>query len=120
MARLYFPKKDTDPIYIYAVAEDAPHVNARSFLYVDAYSGKVLRYDPYSSQSFGQRMYLWTLPIHLGQVGGLTGRLIAMAGTLAMAGLVVTGGWLYYRRKFRPFRRAALGFPQATEAIPAK
>jgi uncharacterized iron-regulated membrane protein len=107
LARLYFPKKPAAPIYMYAIATDAPHVNARSFLYVDAYSGEVLRYDPYASHSLGERMYLWTLPLHLGQVGGLAGRLIAMTGSLSMGGLVVTGAWLYYRRKLRPVRRTA-------------
>ncbi|HKB90343.1 MAG TPA: PepSY-associated TM helix domain-containing protein [Opitutaceae bacterium] len=105
IARMTLPRAKDDPFSIYFVAMDAPHTNALSYVYVDPVSGNVLRYAPYEKESFGHRLYLLSLPLHVGEVGGLLGRLITVAGALTLTVLVVTGTWLYYRRKINPMRR---------------
>jgi uncharacterized iron-regulated membrane protein len=106
-AQLYFPETLTEPFEIFIVARDAPHANAGTTLFVDAYSGDVLRSQPYNKKSAGERFFLLSRPLHNGKVGGLVGRLMMLGGLLCLMGLVVTGAWLYYRRKIAPPVRAA-------------
>lgn len=103
-AQIRFPIKPDDAIVIEEVTADAPQFNARSYVYIDAWSGKVLRYEPYRSQSLGERLYSWNRPVHFGRIAGPIGPLVALLGVLSVGGLCVTGGILFFRRKF--FRAA--------------
>jgi vanillate O-demethylase ferredoxin subunit len=107
IARFAFPVVQGGPIKVEMVAADAPHPNALSYVFLDSRTGNVLRVAPYERESLGSRLYLWTLPLHLGQVGGWIGRLLTLGGALCLSALVLTGGWLFYRRKINPVKRAA-------------
>jgi ferredoxin-NADP reductase len=99
---IHFPSKPGDPVEIYTIARDAPHANARTMLFLDAYSGAVLRYTPYKDSSLGHKVYFWTLSWHTGEVGGLFGPLVLLFGALSVPVLAYTGASSYLRRKFRP------------------
>ena len=100
-ALLHFPSKPNDPVEIFAIAHDAPHANARTMLFLDAYNGDVLRYTPYDKSSLGHKVYFWTLSWHTGEVGGLFGPLVLLFGALSVPVLAYTGTSSYLRRKFR-------------------
>jgi uncharacterized iron-regulated membrane protein len=104
-ATLTWPEKAGGPVIVEYVAADAPHNNALSHVYLDGFTGRVLQVAPYGSESLVSRLYLWTLPLHLGQVGGLAGRIVVIAGSAGLTALVVSGFWLYYRRKINPVRK---------------
>ena len=107
--RFSWPKTPTGPMEVEYVLASAPHFNALSYLYLDSYSGKVLRKAPYEKENVSSRFYLWLLPIHLGLIGpGILGRVLVIAGALGALFLVLSGFWLYYRRKLNPIRRVVV------------
>jgi uncharacterized iron-regulated membrane protein len=81
---------------------DAAHWNrfARSQLMASA-TGEVLRWEPYSDQTRGQRWRLWARFAHTGELGGLAGQVIAGAASAGAALLAWTGMSLALRRLAR-------------------
>lgn len=86
-----FSAKPAAPVEIYMVATDAPHANARSYLYLDRRSGAVLGFRPYAAAGSGQKLLFWATALHTGQVGGLAGRIVMTGGMLAVLFLFYTG-----------------------------
>ncbi len=99
-ALLHLPPKAKSPIEIFTIDADAPHANARTYLYLDAYSGRVLRYTPYGRMGLGGKIYFWTLSIHTGEVGGILGQFLLFLGALSVPVLAYTGVGSYLRRRF--------------------
>ncbi|TCG06490.1 flavodoxin reductase [Paraburkholderia steynii] len=98
-ALLHFPRRARDPVEIYLIAHDAPHANARTMLFLDAYTGKPLEFTPYADSSLGNKVYFWALSWHTGRVGGLFGQLVLLVGALCLPVLAYTGISRYIRRK---------------------
>ncbi len=99
---IYLPRKPDAPVEIFAMDRSAFHENARSYLFLDAYSGAVLRVTPYAKSTRGVKFYLAAMSFHFGQFGGWAGRLILFAGTLAVPVLAVTGLAMFIQRRRRP------------------
>ena len=108
-ALLHYEAKAGAAMDMYLIERDAPHVNARSMLYLDPYSGAVVKYVPYGASSAGNKLYFWTLSLHTGHVGGLFGQLVLLAGALSVPLLAYTGIGSYLRRRAR--RRALAAAP---------
>ena len=87
---LGYPKTKTDAVEIYAIERGAPHGEARSFAYLDAYSGDVLRREPYAASSLGNKVYRVSAAIHSGECG-LWLQWLQFIGTLAIPVLAWTG-----------------------------
>jgi uncharacterized iron-regulated membrane protein len=100
-ALLHYEAKPGAAMDIYLVEQGAPHVNARSMLYLDPSTGATLRYVPYADSSAGSKLYFWTLSLHTGHVGGLFGQLLLLAGALCVPVLAWTGIGSYLRRRAR-------------------
>lgn len=100
-ALLHYPGKPRDAAEIYLIGRDAPHPNARTMLFLDAYTGEVLRFIPYAASGAGHKLYFWTLSLHTGLIGGLFGQLLLLVGALSVPVLAYTGISGYLRRKFR-------------------
>jgi uncharacterized iron-regulated membrane protein len=96
-----------------ATMTDAQSWNAlaRSQLSVDASSGEVVRWEPYDGTTRGQKWRGWVRFGHTGELGGITGQLLA--GTASLGGVVPmwTGlalamrrllGWRLWRRVRAP------------------
>jgi uncharacterized iron-regulated membrane protein len=107
--------KADDPMEIFVIGADAPHPNARTYLYLDAFSGKVLSYTPYAKMGLGSRIYFWMLSIHSGDVGGLASQLIRFAAALGALVMGYTGIAAYLRRQSR--RRKVVTESQAASTI---
>ncbi len=97
---IHVARAPKDPLEIYLIAADAPHPNARTYLNLDAYSGKVLSFAPYAQIGLGSRIYFWGLSIHTGEVGGIAGQCILFLGALGALVLGYTGISAYLRRRF--------------------
>lgn len=100
-ALMHIPEKPRAPVEMYLIDRNAPHANARTMLYMDAYSGKVLKYVPYTQSSLGHKLYFWLLSWHTGLVGGVLGKLLLMFGALCVPVLAYTGIRNYLRRVLR-------------------
>ncbi|MDB5673291.1 MAG: hypothetical protein JWM65_273 [Sphingomonas bacterium] len=94
-----------DPLEIYIIEAGAPHANARSYLWIDAWSGRVIDYVPYSRMGAGSRLYFWMLSLHTGEVGGLVGQLVLFLGAIGALALGYTGISAYVRRRFKLDRK---------------
>jgi ferredoxin-NADP reductase/uncharacterized iron-regulated membrane protein len=106
-ALLHLAAKPKSPVEIFIIGADAPHADARTYLYLDAYSGKVLKFAPYKDMGLGEKIYYWALAVHTGEVGGVFGQFLLFLGALAVPVLAYTGANAYLRRTFGPARRQA-------------
>jgi uncharacterized iron-regulated membrane protein len=79
---------------------------------VDQYTGAVLSDKRAEHLSAVEQARLYVLPIHMGTIGGTTTKVLAMVACLVLAGLGVSGVWMWLAR--RPAGRT--GFPQANDA----
>lgn len=96
---MHYPHQPRAPVDMYLIEHDAPHPNARSYLNFDAYSGAVLSYKPYRSNSAGHKLYFWLLSLHTGHVGGVIAQLLLMLGALCVPLLAWTGLSSYLSRR---------------------
>lgn len=96
---------------------DAPHERARSTLYLHGSTGAELSWEPYREFNLGRRIRSHVLPLHMGTIAGVPGRVIAFTACLAALTLVFTGYVLTWKRlaAWRA-RRAAARVPRATDA----
>jgi len=101
------PHRAGDPVEIFMIADDAPHPNARSYAYFDAFSGALLRFEPYDASSPGHRIHRWLSSLHMGYLGGPLGQLALALGVLGVPLLAYTGIASYlHGRKARSARPA--------------
>jgi len=74
----------------------------RGNLTLDAYSGEVTAWQPFSSQSTGQRARSWIRFLHTGEALGVLGQTVAGIVSLTSVLMVWTGLALAYRRLIVP------------------
>lgn len=75
----------------------------RGQLTVDRERGEIVRWEPYSSQSRGQKLRAWSRWVHTGEAGGFLGQTVAGIASAGGAVLVWTGLSLAWRRFFPKF-----------------
>lgn len=99
---IHYPSMPGDPIGITLLEKGAPHAEAKSYLYLNAYTGAVLRRSPYgSSMPRGRKLYLYLLALHSGLVGGAPYQLLLFMAALGLPGMFYSGLSPYLRRKRR-------------------
>ncbi len=89
-ASVHYPGK-SGPIEIGIVPQNAPHAEARSYVYVDPHTGKVLEFNPYATLNAGSKLYYWALALHTGHAGGVVVQLVMLVGMLGVAAIGYTG-----------------------------
>jgi vanillate O-demethylase ferredoxin subunit len=87
------------PVDVYLIGRDAPHAEARSYVYLDGSSGEVLDFRPYAAASPGQKLVYWFAALHKGQIGGLPTQLLLLVGMLGIPVLGYTGIESYLRKR---------------------
>ena len=87
----------------------------RHTLTLDAATGAVASYAPFSSQTAGQKARSWIRFLHTGEALGLVGQTIAGLVSLTSIVMVWTGLALAYRRLLQPLwrRKPATTVPEA-------
>ncbi len=96
-------------VWMELLEKGARHTEAKSYLYLDAYSGQVLRKTPYATAvPLGRKIYTYLLALHEGLVGGLPYQLLLLVACLAMPVQLYSGASTYLRRKLRKPPRATL------------
>jgi vanillate O-demethylase ferredoxin subunit len=97
-----YPVKPADPVAFEVLERGTPHEIAKSYLYLDAYSGAtmgLLHYD--TDIPLGRKIYLYCIALHSGLVGGLPYQILLLLACLGTAVLAYSGASPYLRRKLR-------------------
>ena len=104
-----YPQKPGDAIMFEVVDKGAPHEDAKSYLYLDAFSGDALRVTHYDTGvPLGRKIYLYCIALHSGLVGGLAYQLFLLLGVLGVPVMAYTGFSTYLRRKLRQPAKATM------------
>jgi len=95
---LRFPPRANGPVSV--TMSDTGYWNpfARSQLTLDARTADMVRWEPYSAMSRGQKLRGWMRFAHTGELGGLAGQIVAGLACVGGAFLVWTGLALAFRR----------------------
>ena len=75
-----------------------PGVFDQATVYLDRYSGAVLRVDALASAPLWYRMRTIALALHTGNVYGVAGKVVAFLGCAVLAFLIVSGLWMWCDR----------------------
>jgi uncharacterized iron-regulated membrane protein len=97
--QILYPRKPRDTVEVQVLDGDAPHANARTFIFIDPFTGDIVRFEPYAAASPGIKVYRWLGALHQGAVGGLAMQLVLFAGILGVPVLAFTGVRGYLRRR---------------------
>jgi uncharacterized iron-regulated membrane protein len=98
---LRFPNKPGEPLTFLIDQGNGARPDLRATLTLDAATGEEVRWQPYSSQTAGQRARAWVRWIHTGEAGGILGQTAALLVTVATMVLIWTGLALTWRRLMR-------------------
>ena len=101
---ILYPRKPGDAVEALIIERNAPHPNARTMLYLDAFTAEPLRFEPYAASSAGHKTYRWLASLHMGYVGGVFGQLLLFLAILTLPVLAYTGIRSWLRRRALPVR----------------
>ena len=101
------PKDSIGAITITSLSKDAPHETATDAVYIDQYSGKVLKQYLFSDRNLGARVRATFRPVHVGSVWGLPSKIIALIVCLLGTTFPITGTIMWLNRT-RKKKKAAL------------
>jgi uncharacterized iron-regulated membrane protein len=83
----------------YAIEANAPHPNARSYVWLQADDAEVLRHTPYARARAGFRLYYSILSLHTAVAGGWMMKTFLLFGALTVPVLAGTGTASYFKRR---------------------
>ncbi|HDY85052.1 hypothetical protein LCGC14_0998280 [marine sediment metagenome] len=103
--RINFPTQQRPAVEIRLTdASDPRKTSGSNMLWIDPYTNEVIAQQSYQPLTVRQKTAFWLFPLHNGEAFGLTGRIIIFISGLLTTLLSIAGGWLWYKRKFRPQR----------------
>lgn len=108
------PNAPDDPYVVYAYSVSHADPSAAASIWIDAYSGTKLNSVEWKDLSTMGSVSNTLYAIHVGSIAGLPGRIAALIAALILAGLCITGPWMWWMR--RP--RGKLGVPPAPARSP--
>lgn len=113
----YIPLPKNGLVRAYAMAADAPHPNARSYVHFEGADARLLRFEPFAAAPAGYRVYYWMMSIHMGMVGGWPVKIILLLAALAVPVLAWTGTTSYLKRRAAANARLRAGADQRQPAL---
>ncbi len=117
---LEYPEGPRKALEVKIREQGAPHENARSYLYLDAYSGAVLDKRLYGSDmGLGRKIYLYCIALHAALVGGLPYQLLLLVAALSLPVQVYSGISPYLRRKFRATVKTTMSLEVVRKTVEA-
>jgi uncharacterized iron-regulated membrane protein len=96
--KLNFPKQPTDAFTANAVTIKNAHQNQFDVLTFNSTTGAVEKINLYQQKKGAAKLKALLLPIHMGQIGGLGTRLLALLCALLGASFPVTGYFMWWNR----------------------
>lgn len=103
MTRLTLPRRRTSAVRI---EMRGPGAFDEATVYLDRYTGAVLRVDDLASTPLWYRMRTIALALHTGNVYGIAGKVVALVTCTVLAFLVITGVWMWWSRVIVPKSRS--------------
>lgn len=94
------------PVLVRKRMPDDPHTNGLNFIYLDPYTGQIVKNIPIAKADAGRQWFNWAYPLHTGEVLGGWHTWLLFASGLVPAILMVTGLTMYLLRRkiIRPRR----------------
>lgn len=91
---------------VFRMSYDEREANAwfkykREQIFFDANTGELKAVYGHSNGTSGDRFNSWQFPLHTGQMFGLFGRILVLITGLVVAGLSITGVYIWYRKSRR-------------------
>lgn len=108
LARLYLPANELAPWRVtFMHPEEWWNEYGASTVYIDRYNGAVL--DVWDSRELpaGSSFLTWMFPLHNGDALGMPGRIVVFISGLLMAGLFVTGLYMWLKKR-RPRKQGSI------------
>jgi len=107
--RVYKPNSASDALHFTIETNNGANYARADDYYFDQYNGKLLSMQPFANLNNGEKIRRMNYYIHVGSIGGLTGKLLAFFASLVAASLPITGFLVWRgRRKVKPtIRRGA-------------
>jgi len=93
------PAKADQPVHVRLHLPDDPHPNGRTMLWVDPVTAQVLAAQRWNQADVGARAVSIVYPLHTGLLGGVPLQAVMMLSGTTLAGMAVTGLWLWWRRR---------------------
>lgn len=120
--QLSFPKDSAATYVATVMPADAVHERASDQYYFDQYTGQQAGTNLYEERNLGQRVRSTFYTIHVGSIGGLTGRIIALIACIAGTTFPITGVilWLNRLKKERKKKRKTAKTPPNEKAVIAE
>jgi len=102
MFLIYDPTEKAGTVGVTAYRKSLHFYHSDGYTF-DKHTGKLLQYQPHTQKSAGMKMNEMNYDIHVGQILGFTGKIIAFLASLICASLPITGFiiWLGKRKKGR-------------------
>lgn len=120
-ASLYYPSVHGTVAHIEILERGMPHKDAKTQLYLNAYTGDTIRLDRYTTDMpEGRKVYLYLLALHSGLVGGLPYQLLLLLAVLGVPVQFYSGASVYLRRKFRKRVKATLSVKLVRKTVEAE
>lgn len=96
------PREGKGPVSLWIVDKKSSRPFMRSQLSLDAKTGEVVKWEPYSESSRGRRARVWVRYLHTGEAWGLLGQTLAGLSAFGTLMLVWTGFAMAWYRFFKP------------------
>jgi uncharacterized iron-regulated membrane protein len=80
--------------------ENDIHPNGRSFVYLNQYSGEVLRVENINYAPWVEKLLAWMYPLHIGSYGGVKMRFLYVLLGIAPAILLITGIVIFWNKTY--------------------
>lgn len=93
------PTGDADAVYVSREIANAPIPNMVDYHLFNRYTGELVHTELYTDQTNGMKLRRMMFPLHTGNIGGLTTKLIYTIICLYAASLPFTGLWVWLGRK---------------------
>jgi uncharacterized iron-regulated membrane protein len=104
--RVYKPNSISDALHFTIETDKGSNYARADDYYFDQYTGGLLSIEPFSALDNGEKIRRMNYYIHVGSIGGLTGKFLAFFASLVAASLPITGFIIWNgRRKVKaPFK----------------
>lgn len=117
---VHLPKKKSPIVEFEILERGMPHKNAKSYLYLDDVTGKVLKLSHYTTgTSLGRKVYLYFLAIHSGLIGGIPYQLLLMLACFSVPVQAYSGFSPYIRKQLRKTARGGLPLKVVAKTVEA-
>lgn len=102
---IFVPAAPKQSMMILGLPPDAPFPQAQDAVFLDQFSGRVLRVDRFGARPAGELARRYTNPLHVGTIYGLPSQILFFLACLIGAAAPITGAIIWVNRKWpRLFR----------------